>query len=79
MLNSLDYMYEPLFLYILRWPLIIDPNGQAATFLRYRDTNYLCALSPTQMEPEKVRMSVLGSIRYVIYRILHGLSLNTNC
>ncbi|XP_060605886.1 IQ motif and ankyrin repeat domain-containing protein 1-like [Ruditapes philippinarum] len=47
-----------------KWALIIDPNAQAATFLRYRDTNYLNTLSPAQMEPEKVRMSVLGAIRY---------------
>lgn len=47
-----------------KWPLIIDPNGQAATFLRYRDTNYINTLSPIQMEPEKIRMSVLGSVRF---------------
>ncbi len=46
-----------------RWPLIIDPSGQAATFLRYRDTNYIQALSPRQMEEEKIRLSVLGAIR----------------
>ncbi|KAJ8305740.1 hypothetical protein KUTeg_016285 [Tegillarca granosa] len=53
-----------------RWPLMIDPSGQAATFLRYRDTNYLNALSPHQMEPERVRMAVLGSIRYGKYLVL---------
>lgn len=47
-----------------KWPLIIDPNAQAATFLRYRDTNYINTLSPAQMEPEKIRMSVLGAVRY---------------
>lgn len=52
-------------MYTYRWPLIIDPNGQAATFLRYRDTNYINTLSPAQMEPEKIRMSVLGAVRYV--------------
>lgn len=49
----------------LRWPLIIDPSAQAATFLRYRDTNYLHALNPREMEPEKVRMALLGAIRSV--------------
>ncbi|KAJ8305745.1 hypothetical protein KUTeg_016290 [Tegillarca granosa] len=52
------------------WPLMIDPSGQAATFLRYRDTNYINALSPHQMEPERVRMAVLGSIRYGKYLVL---------
>lgn len=47
-----------------KWPLIIDPNAQAATFLRYRDTNYINTLSPKDMEPDKVRMSLLGAIRY---------------
>ncbi|XP_006032543.1 putative IQ motif and ankyrin repeat domain-containing protein LOC642574 homolog [Alligator sinensis] len=47
-----------------RWPLIIDPSGQAATFLRYRDTNYLNALNPNHMNPETVRLALLGAIRY---------------
>eukprot|EP00118_Oscarella_pearsei_P010653 m.66547 g.66547 ORF g.66547 m.66547 type:complete len:641 (+) comp35393_c0_seq2:388-2310(+) len=46
-----------------RWPLLIDPSKQAATFLRYRDTNYLNAFHPKDMEPESIRMSVLGAIR----------------
>ncbi|KYO28577.1 putative IQ motif and ankyrin repeat domain-containing LOC642574-like protein [Alligator mississippiensis] len=47
-----------------RWPLIIDPSGQAATFLRYRDTNYLNTLNPNHMNPETVRLALLGAIRY---------------
>ena len=47
-----------------KWPLIIDPSSQAATFLRYRDTNYFNALSPQQMQPEKIRLGVLGAVRY---------------
>ncbi|XP_064623057.1 IQ motif and ankyrin repeat domain-containing protein 1-like [Lineus longissimus] len=46
------------------WPLIIDPSGQAATFLRYRDTNYICALRPVDMEPERIRLAVLGAVRF---------------
>ena len=48
-----------------RWPLIIDRSAQAATFLRYRDTNYLNSLNTKQMEPNTVRLSLLGAIRYV--------------
>lgn len=47
-----------------RWPLIIDIHEQASTFLRYRDTNYLNALSSQQMEPQRIRLAVLGSLRY---------------
>nr|XP_014348759.1 PREDICTED: putative IQ motif and ankyrin repeat domain-containing protein LOC642574 homolog [Latimeria chalumnae] len=47
-----------------RWPLIIDPSGQAATFLCYRDTNYINTLNPQSMQPDVVRLSLLGAIRY---------------
>uniref|UniRef100_A0A7M4F7X5 IQ motif and ankyrin repeat containing 1 n=1 Tax=Crocodylus porosus TaxID=8502 RepID=A0A7M4F7X5_CROPO len=47
-----------------KWPLIIDPSGQAAVFLRYRDTNYLNTLNPNHMNPETVRLALLGAIRY---------------
>ncbi len=51
--------------YMLRWPLIIDSNQQAATFMRYRDTNYLNVCSPKNMETDTIRMALLGAIRYV--------------
>lgn len=38
--------------------------NQAGTFLRYRDTNYLIALSRKNMEPESIRLALLGSLRY---------------
>ncbi|XP_045716837.1 IQ motif and ankyrin repeat domain-containing protein 1 isoform X6 [Phyllostomus hastatus] len=47
-----------------RWPLIIDPSGQAATFLRYQDTNYLDTLNPDHLQPERVRLALLGALRY---------------
>lgn len=47
-----------------KWPLIIDPSQQAATFLRYRDTNYLNALSPIGMEPNTIRLALIGAIRF---------------
>ena len=51
------------YIFSIRWPLIIDPGEQAATFLRYRDTNYLNSCNPRHMEPETVRMAILGAIR----------------
>ncbi|XP_022089722.1 putative IQ motif and ankyrin repeat domain-containing protein isoform X3 [Acanthaster planci] len=47
-----------------RWPLLIDPSGRASTFLRYQDTNLLNALNPNHMQPEVIRMAVLGAIRF---------------
>lgn len=46
-----------------RWPLVIDPSGQAATFLRYQDTNYLDTLNPDHLQPERVRLALLGALR----------------
>uniref|UniRef100_A0A8D0HAB1 IQ motif and ankyrin repeat containing 1 n=1 Tax=Sphenodon punctatus TaxID=8508 RepID=A0A8D0HAB1_SPHPU len=47
-----------------RWPLIIDPFGQAATFLRYQDTNYLNTLNPNDMSLDTIRLALLGALRY---------------
>lgn len=46
-----------------RWPLIIDSGQQAATFLRYRDTNYLNVCNPRHMAREAIRMALIGAIR----------------
>lgn len=47
-----------------KWPLIIDQNDQASTFLRYRDTNYINCLDVAAMKPETFRKALLGAIRY---------------
>uniref|UniRef100_A0A1I8H3D4 ANK_REP_REGION domain-containing protein n=3 Tax=Macrostomum lignano TaxID=282301 RepID=A0A1I8H3D4_9PLAT len=47
-----------------RWPLLVDPSGMACTFLRYRDTNYANALNPADMEVNKLRMAVMGALRF---------------
>ncbi|XP_051015301.1 IQ motif and ankyrin repeat domain-containing protein 1 [Acomys russatus] len=47
-----------------RWPLVIDPSGQAATFLRYQDTNYVDTVNPEHMRPETIRLALLGALRY---------------
>lgn len=46
-----------------RWPLVIDPSGQAATFLRYQDTNYVAAVNPAHLRPERLRLALLGALR----------------
>jgi hypothetical protein len=47
-----------------KWPLIMDTNEQAATYLRYRDTNYINCLDMSMMQGDKFRLALLGSIRY---------------
>ncbi|XP_066235750.1 IQ motif and ankyrin repeat domain-containing protein 1 isoform X1 [Saccopteryx leptura] len=47
-----------------RWPLVIDPSGQAATFLRYQDTNYVDTVNPDHLRPERIRLALLGALRY---------------
>ncbi|XP_015755479.1 PREDICTED: putative IQ motif and ankyrin repeat domain-containing protein [Acropora digitifera] len=47
-----------------RWPLLIDTSPQSSTFLRYRDTNYINALNPKHVEPEVIRLALLGGLRY---------------
>ena len=47
-----------------KWPLIIDQNEQACTFLRYRDTNYINCLDIQLMQPDKLRKALIGAIRY---------------
>ena len=47
-----------------KWPAVIDTSGQAQTFLRYRDVIYLNALLPRDMEPETLRMGLLGGLRF---------------
>lgn len=47
-----------------KWPLIVDENDQASTFLRYRDTNYVNCLDMSSMESERFRLALVGAIRY---------------
>ncbi|XP_011805014.1 PREDICTED: putative IQ motif and ankyrin repeat domain-containing protein LOC642574 homolog [Colobus angolensis palliatus] len=55
--DSSDLMGVP------RWPLVIDPSGQAATFLRYQDTNYVDTVNPEHLKPERLRLALLGALR----------------
>ncbi|XP_072108199.1 IQ motif and ankyrin repeat domain-containing protein 1-like isoform X2 [Mobula birostris] len=59
-----------------RWPLIIDPSGQASTFLRYRDTNFHNALNPSHMKPEVLRLGLLRAIRYGKMLVIDMMEVN---
>ena len=47
-----------------KWPLIIDQNDQACTFLRYRDCNYINCFDTKNMQMDRFRLALIGSIRY---------------
>ncbi|KAF5394902.1 hypothetical protein PHET_09636 [Paragonimus heterotremus] len=47
-----------------KWPLVVDPTDCASTFLRYRDTNYVNVLNPRHLDPETIRIALLGALRY---------------
>ncbi|XP_051872424.1 IQ motif and ankyrin repeat domain-containing protein 1-like [Pristis pectinata] len=59
-----------------RWPLVIDPSGQASTFLRYRDTNFHDALNPGHMKPEVLRLGLLGAIRFGKMLVIDMMEVN---
>ncbi|XP_078086464.1 IQ motif and ankyrin repeat domain-containing protein 1-like isoform X2 [Mustelus asterias] len=59
-----------------RWPLIIDRSGQASTFLRYRDTNFYDALNPAHMQPEVLRLGLLGAIRFGKMLVIDMMEVN---
>jgi hypothetical protein len=47
-----------------RWPVVVDPNGNAATFLKYRDSVLLNARTPNDLVPNTIRRAVLAGLRY---------------
>eukprot|EP00759_Apiculatamorpha_spiralis_P040908 PhF_6_TR39669/c0_g1_i2/m.58897 len=47
-----------------KWPLVIDPSGSCEVFFRYRDTNVIDTFQPSNMEADKIRVAILGSLRY---------------
>lgn len=47
-----------------KWPFLLDPSTRASTFLRYQDTNLLQAVSPAEMDSERIRKALLGGLRY---------------
>ncbi|CUG70025.1 Hypothetical protein, putative [Bodo saltans] len=47
-----------------KWPVIFDPSSRARTFLKYRNVIFVDTFSPKQMEPDSLRRSLLGALRY---------------
>nr|KAF6395804.1 IQ motif and ankyrin repeat containing 1 [Molossus molossus] len=44
--------------------LELREQTQEATFLRYQDTNYVDAVNPDHLRPERIRLALLGALRY---------------
>ena len=47
-----------------KWPLLLDSNDVACTYLRYRDTNYVNCLNLQAMKAEMLRKAIIGAIRF---------------
>ena len=47
-----------------KWPLIIDKNERAQAFYQHRDVNWLNCMDAASLKPERVRMSLIGAIRF---------------
>ena len=64
-LGNKTLLHQTLLTCVYRWPLLIDSTPQSSTFLRYRDTNFINALNPKHMEPDVIRLAILGGLRFV--------------
>lgn len=47
-----------------KWPLIVDKDERAQAFFLNRDVNLLNCMDPESMKPERVRIAIIGAIRY---------------
>mmetsp|Transcript_73596 Transcript_73596/g.221223 ORF Transcript_73596/g.221223 Transcript_73596/m.221223 type:complete len:264 (+) Transcript_73596:1129-1920(+) len=47
-----------------RYTLLVDLGGKAATYFSYRDCNMLTYARPEDTSPERIRMALLGALRY---------------
>ena len=54
-----------------KWPLIIDDQDCATRFLKYQPGNFLWAHSPKDVAKENLRKSLLGSLQFGTWLILH--------
>jgi len=47
-----------------KWPMVIDPSGQAGRFLRYQRGSFLLADSPADMAPDHLRALLVGALKH---------------
>ncbi|GLD92765.1 hypothetical protein PINS_up001344 [Pythium insidiosum] len=64
--------------YVLeRFPLVLDPAGQATRFLKYQRSAVLMVGNPADMTPESLRRHLVGALRHGTWLILDFDSLTT--
>lgn len=44
--------------------LVIDENERIQAFLRNRDGNYISLIDPNSFQPERIRVAIIGSLRF---------------
>ena len=47
-----------------KWPLVVDPSGQASRFLKYQRGAFLFAHNPKDMSKENLRRTLVGAMRH---------------
>lgn len=55
--------------------LVADLNGQIGTYLQFRDCNMHCYARPADVEPERIRIGLLGALRFGKPFVLDMMSL----
>ena len=58
-----------------RYSLLVDLGGKATTYFQYRDCNMLCYCKPDDIVPERIRMALLGALRFGKPFVLDMMSL----
>lgn len=53
-----------------RWPLVVDPTGQAARFLKYQRGSFLCTRLPGDMVDTNLRRCLVGALRYASFLVI---------
>lgn len=61
-----------------KWPLIVDPDGQAARFLRYQRGAFLLGNNRAEIEKEHLRARLVASLQHggnfcVVFESLVGM------
>ena len=69
-LDTAVYVHE-------KWPLVVDPTGQAIRFLRYQNGSFLFLHNPADMEPESLRKALIGGLKYGSLMVISFEEINT--
>ncbi|OWZ18274.1 SET3 histone deacetylase complex ankyrin repeat protein [Phytophthora megakarya] len=60
-----------------KFPLIVDPSGQATRFLKYQRGTMLMVANPTDMAPESLRRHLVGALKHGSLLIINFDTLTT--